>query len=69
LKSKFIGLFHKRYREDVEKFWALRDITLAIQAGESFGVIGRNGSGKSTPAKNNRGYLSALVGPNSHAEK
>lgn len=48
LKSKFIGLFHKRYREDVETFWALRDITLAIQAGESFGVIGRNGSGKST---------------------
>lgn len=48
LKSKFVGIFHKRYRERVETFWALRDITLTIDGGESFGIIGRNGSGKST---------------------
>ncbi len=48
LKSRFVGMFHKRYRERVETFWALRDINLVIHAGESFGIIGRNGSGKST---------------------
>ena len=48
LKSTFVGLFHKRYRERIEKFWALRDINLTVYAGEAFGIIGRNGSGKST---------------------
>lgn len=48
LKSSFVGIFHTRYRERVEEFWALRNINLAIQPGELFGIIGRNGSGKST---------------------
>jgi ABC-type polysaccharide/polyol phosphate transport system ATPase subunit len=48
LKSKFVGVFHKRYREVVETFWALRDIDFVIEPGESFGIVGRNGSGKST---------------------
>jgi len=48
LKSMFVGIFHKRYRERVETFWALRDISIEIRPGESFGIIGRNGSGKST---------------------
>jgi len=48
LKSSFVGIFHPRYQERVEEFWALRDINLEIQAGEAFGIIGRNGSGKST---------------------
>ena len=48
LKSSFVGIFHTRYQERVEEFWALRDINLEIQPGESFGIIGRNGSGKST---------------------
>jgi ABC-type polysaccharide/polyol phosphate transport system ATPase subunit len=48
LKSMFVGIFHKRYRERVETFWALRDISMEIRPGESLGLIGRNGSGKST---------------------
>lgn len=31
-----------------ERFWALRDVSLAVAPGEMVGVIGRNGSGKST---------------------
>lgn len=41
-------MFHKHYRERVERFWALRNINLMIEAGASFRIIGRNGSGKST---------------------
>lgn len=31
-----------------EEFWALKDVDLAVRAGEAVGVVGRNGSGKST---------------------
>lgn len=34
----------RRSRED----WALRDVTIGLRRGESLGIIGRNGAGKST---------------------
>jgi ABC-type polysaccharide/polyol phosphate transport system ATPase subunit len=48
LKVRFLAAFDARHREVVEEFWALRDVSLTIRRGEAVGVIGRNGSGKST---------------------
>jgi len=48
LKQHFLGLFDRRWREIVEEFWALRGVSVSIGRGEVVGLVGRNGSGKST---------------------
>lgn len=49
LRQAFAGLF--RNRTYVEEFEALKGISFEVKAGETFGIIGRNGSGKSTTLK------------------
>ena len=38
----------KQFKNDGRECWALRDISLSIQEGEIFGIIGMSGAGKST---------------------
>lgn len=47
-------------RARYEEFWALQDVSFEVKHGETFGIVGSNGSGKSTMLK----CLSKILYPN-----
>ncbi|WP_404431799.1 ABC transporter ATP-binding protein [Microbacterium lacus] len=49
-------------REHRQDFWALRDVSVDIQAGSTIGLIGHNGSGKSTLLKVIGGIIEPTTG-------
>lgn len=60
LARMFRGVASEQARERVENsFWALKDIDLEIHRGETVGIIGYNGAGKSTMLK----ILSRITAP------
>jgi ABC-2 type transport system ATP-binding protein len=57
LKERFVNR-----GQEAEEFWALRDLTLDVERGETVGLIGANGSGKSTTLKLLAGILRPTSG-------
>jgi ABC-type polysaccharide/polyol phosphate transport system ATPase subunit len=54
----FVNLFNKEMRGR-HYFWALNEVTFDIRAGETVGILGTNGSGKSTILK----LISRIIDP------
>jgi lipopolysaccharide transport system ATP-binding protein len=50
-QAVWLNLFHGRRNNSWEEFWALRDVNLALEEGDTLAIVGPNGAGKSTLLK------------------
>jgi ABC-type polysaccharide/polyol phosphate transport system ATPase subunit len=48
LKDRVLAMVKPHLREKREVLWALREVSFAVEPGETFAVIGPNGAGKTT---------------------
>ena len=61
LRDMIVGMFRTSGRSNKNELWALKDVSLDVDEGETLGIIGRNGAGKSTLLK----ILSRITKPTS----
>jgi ABC-type polysaccharide/polyol phosphate transport system ATPase subunit len=57
----FLNLPRLKGRRSREPYWALRDVSLEVNAGDTLGIVGDNGAGKSTMLK----LISRIIEPSS----
>lgn len=62
VKERALAMVHRERRETQEDFWALRNVSFTVRAGEAVACVGRNGSGKSTLLKLVAGILAPTWG-------
>ncbi|HIE01253.1 MAG TPA: ABC transporter ATP-binding protein [Thiotrichaceae bacterium] len=60
---RHVGVFYKRNRGVFgEPFWAIKDVSFDLYQGETLGIIGRNGVGKSTLLRLMAGIIKPSIG-------
>ena len=58
-QEMFVRALGRNHNHAAEEFWALRNVSFQIEAGDHVGLIGKNGAGKSTTLK----LISRIIQP------